>query len=218
VKAPWDRERDPLVALQQGRPALFEEFVRGEAGTLIGFFQRLGGSRSEAEDLAQEVFLKLYRQAANYQPQGSFEAYALRIARNAWIDRRRREAARIPAQPFSTAGEGERPVREPVSPEQEPGFELAQAEDRARVQRALARLSSNHALIFELAVVQARPYQEIAAELGIPIGTVKSRVFHALAQLRVALEATSPGAGAARARPVELPQAPRLHKPLGGAP
>lgn len=185
VKGSWDRERDPLVALGLGQPGLFEEFVRSEAATLIGFFQRLGGSRVEAEDLAQEVFLKLYRHSASYQPQGTFEAFAMRIARNAWIDRRRRDAARISARSFSAL---ETEPEEPAARALDPDRRLVQQEERARLARALARLSSNHALIFEMAVVQARPYPEIAQELDIPVGTVKSRVFHALRYLRAALE------------------------------
>jgi RNA polymerase sigma-70 factor (ECF subfamily) len=219
VKARWDRDRDPLVALGQGRPALFEEFVRSEAGTLISFFQRLGGSRGEAEDLAQEVFLKLYRQAANYQPQGTFDAFALRIARNAWIDRRRRDAARISALPLSAPEESGRGALEPAAEQPEVGHRLIQAEERLRIRLALRRLSSNHAIIFDLAVVQALPYGQIADELDIPVGTVKSRVFHALRQLRAALESSDdPAADAPRAarRPAE--QALRAHKPLGGTP
>jgi len=211
VNGSWDRDRDPLAALGRGQQGLFEEFVRTEAATLIGFFQRLGGSRVEAEDLAQEVFVKLYRHAANYQPQGTFEAFALRIARNAWIDRRRREAARVPSRPFSALeAEGEA-LREAVAPSTAPDAALAAREERARVAAALKSLSANHALIFELAVVQGRPYPEIAVELDIPVGTVKSRVFHALRHLRAAL--ADPRADAQRAAPV--PGTAR-QRPLGG--
>lgn len=197
MRGTWDRDRDPLAALGRGRSDLFEEFVRAETPTLIGFFQRLGGSRAESEDLAQEVFVKLYRQAATYQPQGTFEAFALRIARNAWIDRRRRESARVASRPFSQFEPGAEPWKLVESRGATPEGASVAREDRARIAAALKRLSANHALIFELAVVQARPYPEIAVELDIPVGTVKSRVFHALRQLRAALaeEESNPPSG-----------------------
>ena len=180
MKGTWDSARDPLAALRRGDPALFEDFVRTEAATLVGFFRRLGAGRAEAEDLAQEVFLKLFRQAPTYDPRGAFEAFAMRIARNAWIDRRRRRAARPRTE---TALE-----LEPAGPAADPGAGATAREEAERLRRALAQLSESHALAFELGVVQGRPYAEIAAELGIPVGTVKSRVHHAVRRLRAALE------------------------------
>ncbi len=211
MKGSWDRDRDPLVALRRGERDLFEEFVRTEAAGLISFFQRLGGSRPEAEDLSQEVFLKLYRYSANYQPQGAFEAFAMRIARNAWIDRRRREAAHVATRPFGPSDDDSAAVVDPPAPASEPSLRMNQGEERARLGAALSRLSANHALIFELAVIQGRPYPEISAELDIPVGTVKSRVFHALRNLRATLEPSEDSADKddAKAFLGENPRAPK---------
>ncbi len=222
MKGSWDRDRDPLAALSRGEQGLFEDFVRREAGTLIGFFQRLGASRTEAEDLTQEVFVKLYRHAETYQPQGNFEAFALRIARNAWIDRRRRDAARVNSRPFSQLeGEGD-PLEQPAVSGGGPDAALAAREERSRIAAALRELSPIHAVIFELAVIQARPYPEIARELDIPVGTVKSRVFHAIRHLREVLggddapASSTPAPSEGDLRPQRTPGAsgPR---PLGGA-
>jgi RNA polymerase sigma-70 factor (ECF subfamily) len=194
LKGSWDLDRDPLRALARGDPALFEEFVRIEAPTLIGFFVRLGAERGEAEDLTQEVCLKLYRNAATYQAQQAFPAYVLRIARNAWIDRRRRGAAG--PRPHSLAAIGTQGGRELgaslASDAPEPGHALGVREEARRLLAALAELSLGQRLVFELAVLQERPYAEIAAELAIPVGTVKSRVFHAVRKLRAVLEPTDP--------------------------
>ena len=219
MKGSWDRERDPLVALNRGDGGLFEEFVRSEAATLVAFFQHLGGSRVEAEDLAQEVFFKLYRKAANYVPQGTFEAFVLRVARNAWIDRRRREAARVPARLFSALEGESNCVHDAIAIGHEPERRLAQFEEQRRIARALSTLSQSHALIFELAIVQSRPYPEIAAELEIPVGTVKSRVFHALRRMREALEPREVGAlnpQALRERSADASSV--IPRPLGGQP
>ena len=198
MKGNWDSDRDPLAALRKGNSAPFEAFVRSEAATLIGFFMRLGAEATEAEDLTQEVLLKLYRQAESYEPRQAFGAFALRIARNAWIDRRRRAGARPQPRSMHAVGEdgsgaeggGSGSIEAGLAAAgREPGHELGVREELQRLRVAMSGLSPNHTLIFELAVVQERPYAEIAEELDIPIGTVKSRVFNALRKLREAMSA-----------------------------
>ncbi|MBI5431935.1 MAG: sigma-70 family RNA polymerase sigma factor [Planctomycetes bacterium] len=150
-----------------------------EAATFIGFFERLGADGAEAEDLTQEVFLRLYRFSAEYEARDAFGAYALRIARNAWIDAGRRRASRPQVAHDEPLDELD------VVDELAPGprdLELLEESERARA--ALARLPESHRWVFELAVLRGRPYPEIAERLGIPLGTVKSRVFHAVRKLR----------------------------------
>jgi len=191
LKGSWNADRDPLVALRRGDASLFEEFVRDEAGTLTAFFRRLGAGRAEAEDLSQEVFLKLYSSAPNYQAQSAFEPFALRVAKNAWIDRRRRSAAR--PEPRSLDGgprdddEGPSLAETFESREPAPWSGLVRRDEGRRLRHAIARLSAAQAVVFELAVVQRLPYPEIAGVLDIPVGTVKSRVFNAVRALRSAL-------------------------------
>ena len=211
LKGSWDHDRDPLAALRRGEPALFEEFVRTEVGALIGFFMRLGADRTDAEDLTQDVCLKLYRTAATYEARSAFGAYLSRLARNAWIDRKRRGAARPRPRsihgpdPSGASGgrtvglEAELPAEVP-----EPGRAMGAREEARRCLAALSQLSPGHRMVFELAVIQERPYAEIASELGIPVGTVKSRVFHAVRRLRAELstdEAPSAPARDARGEP-----------------
>lgn len=194
-----DSDPDPLVALRAGDPAPFEAFVASESRTFLGFFRRLGARPAEAEDLVQEVFLKLFRHADTYTPSGRFEAFAFRVARNAWIDRTRRRAAR----PRLLTGQGEAAEDEAPSeiarePAPGPGPEaLAERREEAgRVRTALARLSEAQRLVFELGVVQELPYAEISRLLDIPEGTVKSRMFHAVRRLREELEPGQGGEGA----------------------
>ena len=196
MKGTWDSDRDPLVALRRGDPVLFEEFVRSEAGTLIAFFRRLGADRTEAEDLSQEVFLKLYRSATSYQPQRAFSSYALRVAKNAWIDRRRRRGARPELRSIDglvdadsdEAGASLSATLE--SREPAPWSRLARGDEAQRLREALAKLPDAQAVVFDLAVVQRLPYPAIADVLGIPVGTVKSRVFNAVRALRELLGGT----------------------------
>ena len=183
---PWDLPTDPLVALRAGDPAPFEAFVRGSAERIAGFFRRQGASLEEAEDLTQDVFLKLHQNAARYRPEERFRSFCLRVARNVWIDARRRQAARLrPAsldQELDAAGTifGESLAAELPSPAET----VALRDEALRMGAALQALPEHHRLVFELGVVQELSYAEISSILGIPVGTVKSRMFHAVRRMR----------------------------------
>jgi RNA polymerase sigma-70 factor (ECF subfamily) len=203
LKDSWDDESDPLAALREGRSGPFEAFVSAETRRFLGFFNRLGASRSEAEDLVQDTFLKLFRLAASpapdgtrserasYDAQGRFLAYAFRVARNVWIDRARRGASR-PSVVSDESGalEHSRDRRRealagatPAGPE----TRLEREEESARIRGAVAALPDSHRLVFELGIIEELPYTAIAEALDIPVGTVKSRMFHAIKKVRDAL-------------------------------
>lgn len=190
----WDTDRDPLEALAAGERGPFEAFVASATPTFLGFFRRLGADEAEAEDLAQEVFLKLFRQARTYTPSGRFAPFAFRVARNAWIDRRRRAAVQVRGAGGEEA-EGEPGARAEarfVDRAPLPEQILARREEAERVRAALRSLPEGQRLVFELGVVQELPYGEIGALLEIPEGTVKSRMFHAVRRLRELLAVQRP--------------------------
>ncbi len=198
MKETWEDDRDPLAALRDGNPALFEAFVHSERKTFLGFFLRLGASRPEAEDLFQDLNIKLFQHAHSYRAQGRFAPYAFRVARNLMIDRRRRRAVRPPASPGGgSTGEGDEQHswldHVPDRHNEEPESELVRREDALRVRAALEELSERQRLVFELGVVQELPYQEIGSILEIPVGTVKSRMFHAVRKLQEVLGAERKG-------------------------
>ena len=176
-------QQDPLVALQAGDPRPFERFVHDQAPGLVGFFLRLGATRSEAEDLAQDSFLRMVQRLDRYQPQGRPQAWLLRIARNAWIDRRRRDAIRPWRSGGAAVDELELPVEEPG-----PLVAAEEREDQDRLHAALDRLPQGQREVFELGGLQGLPYGEVGEMLGIPVGTVKSRMHHAARRLRSLLE------------------------------
>jgi len=173
-------ERDPLVALRTGDPGPFEEFVRARTRDLTAFFCQQGATLARAEDLTQETFLKLYRAAGRYQPRERFTAFCFRAARNVWIDECRRSAARIECVPR------ERPhdPLEDLGVHADPGAGLAFAEEEQGLRSLFVALPPGQRRVLELALLAELSYPEIAALLAIPVGTVKSRMFHALRQLR----------------------------------
>ena len=174
------------MALREGDSGPFEAFVPLGMTSLTGYFRRKGAGPEEAEDLSQEVLMKLIQNLDKYHPDGRFAAYVFRVGRNAWIDSRRRAGARPKwASLAPSDGDGAQP--EPLDPGDGPGSHAELRDEAHQVQLALGGLSEAHREVFELGVVQELGYAEVAATLGIPIGTVKSRMFHALRALRSAL-------------------------------
>ena len=190
--AGWELPRDPLSALRAGDPAPFEEFVRCQTRTLFAFFRSRGASPTRAEDLTQEVFLKLFRSAARYRPEERFAAYCFRVARNVWIDDCRRTGVRL--DPASGRGDEQETGLEGLAgPASDPLRELVLQEDDRRLRELLRQLPESHRGVFELAVLGELSYPEIGSILSIPVGTVKSRMFYAVRRLRSLLADERPG-------------------------
>jgi RNA polymerase sigma-70 factor (ECF subfamily) len=191
------------VALREGDPAPFEAFVRSAVGRFLGFFRRQGAAQEEAEDLTQEVFLKLHQNAARYRPEERFPSFCFRVARNVWIDARRRGAARPSPSSLDAPLDGAGALRagalragalrDRIAAESADPVELAGMQEEAeRLRRAAQELGEHHRMVFELGVVQELSYGEISSILDIPVGTVKSRMFHAVRRLREASSEASP--------------------------
>jgi len=155
--------------------ALFDHF----APRVKGYLMRLGAGSAVAEDLAQEAMLAVWRKAGLFDPaKASASTWIFTIARNLRIDaiRKERRPEPDPADPLQRP-EAERAADETV--------DWAKAEDRLRA--ALADLPREQSQVIELSFLAEKPHSVIAAELGLPLGTVKSRIRLAMARLRVAL-------------------------------
>lgn len=189
MRGAWDEPtQDPLSALRDGDPTPFERFVVLEAATLLGFFRRLGAPAEEAEDLAQETLLKLYRNAQRYEARERFSSFVFRVARNAWIDSQRRRSVR-PERAAGGGGDDDPDRAARVTAEQpEAGAGLDSRTRAAALLDALGALPEGQRAVFELGALQGLPYEEVSEVLGIPVGTVKSRMFHAVRRLRERLK------------------------------
>ncbi len=151
---------------------------RNYSGELFGFANNALGERGAAEELVQEVFTRAWRHAERYDPdRASVRTWLYQIARHAIIDQRRRASVR-PGLPRYEARPGEEPA----------GETLEQAMLGWQVATALERLTPDHRQMIRLAHLQGMTLREIAAETKIPLGTVKSRTWYALRQLRLVLE------------------------------
>jgi RNA polymerase sigma-70 factor (ECF subfamily) len=144
------------------------------------YMMRQGADAQVAEDLAQETMLTVWRKAALYSgSKGSASTWIFTIARNLRIDRLRRE---MPFQELPDAHEAE------AAADETPPDEIAsQRERQARVRTVLAALPADQREIVVLAYIDGLSHSEIARRVGVPLGTVKSRMRLAYNRIREAL-------------------------------
>jgi RNA polymerase sigma-70 factor (ECF subfamily) len=185
-------DRDLMEAFRRGDRASLDALVERHHGSLVRYFHVQGRSRELAEDLAQEVWIRVIRHRDDYRPTARFQAYLFSIARNLWIDAwRSRKAAPPTISADAPAGrdpDGPRVGAGIPSREPEPPALASVQEEAARVRAALERLPEGLRAVFELGEVQDLAYRDIAEILDIPVGTVKSRMFAAVRRLREDLE------------------------------
>jgi RNA polymerase sigma-70 factor, ECF subfamily len=159
-----------LERFAQGDVEAFEALFRQLQGEVYGWIVRIVRDPGLAEDLTVETFWRMYRARARFDPGRPIGAWARRIATNAALDHLR---ARPP--------ETELLADPPDAPSPDAAL---QREMREQIQRAFCRLPANLRVAAMLALVEERPYQEIADTLGTSVGAVKLRVFRAVRQLR----------------------------------
>ena len=140
---------------------------------LLNFFWRQGVSYVEGEDLVQETLLRLWKYRAKYVPTAKLSTFLFTLARQVRIDALRRESRRT-----------ERERRWEAERLPSKSFGRARVDAREDVRWALAKLSEPLREVIELGVFQDLPYAEIGQILGIPVGTVKSRMSNALKKLK----------------------------------
>lgn len=165
----------------EGAPT-WEEVARSHGRFLYTVAYRLTGNREDAEDLVQEVLLRVRRGLETYQP-GSMEGWLSRIATNAFLDdvrrRKRRPEDLLPENPDWV-----------LPPTRAADDALAAEMLPDDIQAALARLPDDYRAAVVLCDVVGLSYQEIGESLGVPVGTVRSRIHRGRAMLRKSLAVT----------------------------
>lgn len=190
-----DDDTDLMRRVAADEPGAFERLVDRMLPRLLGYLKRLGAKREEAEDLSQEVLLKVYRARRDYVARARFATYLFHVARNCWIDfyrHRRAGPATVSAdRPTWGADEDEGGGLSETLPARpsDPGAGAEAARLRVALDGALGALSPEHREAFVLAHMGVLRYEELAQVLGVPVGTVKSRVHAATLQVRAALKA-----------------------------
>jgi len=158
----------------------FRKLFQSYAPRVKAYMMRQGADANTAEELAQETLLTVWRKASLYSgDKGSATTWIYTIARNLRVDRLRKETA---WQPLPAS------VEEQASSDPAPDEQLAEAERRERVQRALRELPGDQSEVVVLSYIEGLSHSEIADRLGLPLGTVKSRMRLAYQKIREALE------------------------------
>lgn len=164
---------------QRGDREAFATLFGHFAPRVKSYMLRLGASAEAAEELAQETLLILWRRAGAFDPaRAAPSTWIFTIARNLRIDLARRASrSAAPSDPSDAA-----------EPALAPDAVLAALQSGARIGRAVADLPADQAEVVRLAFYSDKPHAQIAQDLGLPLGTVKSRLRLAIGRLRVALE------------------------------
>ena len=171
-------------------PPTWEEIVEQHSARVYRLAYRLTGNVHDAEDLTHDVFIRVFRSLNSYQP-GTFEGWLHRITTNVFLDKMRRKQ-RIRFDALSDESAARLPTRE-AGPEAT--FDATHFDDD--VQHALDALSPDFRAAVVLCDIEGLSYEEIAATLGVKLGTVRSRIHRGRAQLREALAHRDPALGRA---------------------
>ncbi|GAA4625711.1 RNA polymerase sigma factor SigE [Actinoallomurus vinaceus] len=166
-------------------PPTWDEIVREHSARVYRLAYRLTGNQHDAEDLTQEVFVRVFRSLSNYTP-GTFEGWLHRITTNLFLDMVRRRQ-RIRFEGLADDAAERLRGREP-SPAQV--YDDRHFDDD--IQMALDALAPEYRAAVVLCDIEGLSYEEIAATLGVKMGTVRSRIHRGRAQLRDALAHRAP--------------------------
>ncbi|HEY5656164.1 MAG TPA: sigma-70 family RNA polymerase sigma factor [Myxococcota bacterium] len=177
-----DPDSEWVARWQAGDPRAFEVLVRRHERRVYRLLVRMLGSTEEAEDAAQEAFLSLHRHGKRFRREARFSTFVYRVAVNAALNRRRSQgrARARHEQLIQKQAAGEHLPSTPRDPESA----ASGAEVQERVQDALQQLPPDLRMAVILYDIEGQSYRDIASVLGIPEGTVKSRIHRARNALR----------------------------------
>jgi RNA polymerase sigma-70 factor, ECF subfamily len=172
-----------VVRALKGRDDGFEELVRRYQRAIVSYVYRMTGDYDAALDLTQEVFIKVYNSLARYRPEYKFSTWVYRIAHNAAVDHLRRRPAR-PQGLDAVARDGEAYERPVASDAPSPEQLSERAELRAEIEDVIQQLPAGYRELIVLRHAHDLSYDEIAEVTGLPLGTVKNRIFRAREAMR----------------------------------
>ncbi len=176
---------DVIRRAQLLEPAALEALVDAYSGRVFGFVYRMIGSRDDAEDLVQEVFLRVTRMIGRYHDDGRFESWLFRIAANLVRDRARRfgrQPGRIDVQPAENSNGGG--MDGFAGRNEAPGHALELGEDVSGLSAALGQLPAAEREVIMMRHYSDMSFKEIAEIMGTPLGTALARAHRGLQRLR----------------------------------
>ncbi|MEM1247953.1 MAG: sigma-70 family RNA polymerase sigma factor [Acidobacteriota bacterium] len=194
--APSLEDWSDLSRTAAGDEVAFGRILARHQERLYALCFRLLQDRGEAEDAAQEVFLKLYRKASTFEPRGQLFTLLYRMATNHCLNRlRRRKIAQFLPLQRQGASDDDTFELDPPDPSPEPDRATASRERWRATRAALQKLPRNQLAVVVLVRFEGLAYKEAAEVLGVTVGAVESRLFRAMRRLERDLEGHGPVAG-----------------------
>jgi RNA polymerase sigma-70 factor (ECF subfamily) len=181
-----DRDVELMGMVSAGDMRAFEELVERHQRSVIGTVAKMLGNPSEAEDIAQQVFVRVWKSAGRYEAQAKFTTWLFTITRNLVFN----EVRRRQRKPTVSVDEREETTHRTVEDLQaiSPDDEMLQAELEEAINRAIQNLPEKQRMAVVLRRYEEMPYDEIAVVLEMSIPAVKSLLFRARTQLKEALQ------------------------------
>lgn len=176
-----------MLAVRRGDEEAFAVLVERHQSRIIGTIAKMLGSENEAEDIAQQVFIRVWQSAARYEPSAKFTTWLLTITRNLVFNemRRRQRSRLVPIE----SPDPDRPTVEHADPSARPAPEdIAASEVQEAIARAIAALPESQRLAIILRRYEEMPYEEIAKVLKTSVPSVKSLLFRARTDLKERLK------------------------------
>lgn len=191
-----------MTDYQRGNNAALAQLIEQHEGPLWNYLRRMTRDESSAEDLLQETFMRVVKNAASWKPDAKFSTWLYTIARNLCIDHARRathrKAISLDGQAQKRDSDPDRRLHDAVPGSDLNSERLAMSQQlKTRIEAALATLPEAQREVFLMREVAALPFAEIAQAVGASEATVKSRMRYALEGLRSALAGLHEGTQAA---------------------
>lgn len=182
-----DNTRILVKKAQSNDLSAFEELVRLFQNRIYSLCVRLAGNHADAQDLAQEAFIRAYRALGSFRNESDFGTWLHRITVNVWLNFRRKNSVQQTViyldEPY-TDGDGGEIRREVEAGDGDPLQLLEQDEFRGLIRAALDSLSDEHRAVLVLREIEGYSYEEVSRMLGCSLGTVKSRLSRAREVMR----------------------------------
>jgi RNA polymerase sigma-70 factor, ECF subfamily len=176
-----------MARVKQGDTEALRELIEAHQHRIIGTVAKMLGDTGDAEDIAQQVFIRVWKSAARYEPTAKFTTWLFKITRNLVFNELRRRK-RHPAQSLDAAKEGDRPLQMPDPTVKAPDTALLDEEMQSAIQRAIDELPEAQRMAVILRRYDDIPYEEIAEILELSVPAVKSVLFRARTELREKLK------------------------------
>jgi RNA polymerase sigma-70 factor (ECF subfamily) len=178
---PCDDDQDLLARLRRGEARAFEEMVIAHQHRVFGVALRMLGRHAEAEEVAQEAFIRAYRSIATFRGDAKLSTWLYAITSRLCLNR-------LASAEHRRVRHDDEALRRVADEGEDPTDQIERRQREAALHRAIAELDDDRRMVLVLCDLEGLAYEDIATALELPIGTVRSRLHRARTELREKLE------------------------------